>query len=159
MTTEKKCPFCNPNIDNTAFSESQNFLAIYDIAPILPGHSLIIPKQHIQSIHDLSNEQLYEFLQFGREVTRKLSIFFKTEAFDWIIQEKEEAGQSIPHLHLHIILRTKNDLPDAGDWYSVLKNKNKEEIVDSENRPRFSIEELKIIAKRLRDAFAELDKE
>src|ERR1035437_6055122 len=117
MKTEMKCPFCNPDINITAFSESQNFLAIYDIAPILPGHSLIIPKQHIQSIHDLSNDQLNEFLQFGREVTRKLSIFFKTEAFDWIIQENEEAGQSIPHLHLHIILRTKDDLSNAGDWY------------------------------------------
>lgn len=159
MKAETKCPFCNPDVNITAFAESQNFLAIYDIAPILPGHSLIIPKQHFQSIHDLSNEQLNEFFQFGREVTRKLSIFFKAEAFDWIIQENEEAGQSIPHLHLHIILRTKHDLPDAGDWYTVLKNKKNEEMVDSEKRPRFSIEELKIIAKKLKDAFAELDKE
>lgn len=153
------CPFCNPNVNQTAFSESQNFLAIYDIAPILPGHSLIIPKQHLKSIHDLTTEQLNEFFQFGREVTRKLSIFFKAEAFDWIIQENEEAGQSIPHLHLHIILRTKNDLPNAGDWYTVLKNKKDDEVVDSENRPRFSIEELKTIAKKLKDAFKELDKE
>ncbi|NWJ50868.1 MAG: HIT family protein [Bacteroidetes bacterium] len=159
MKTEIKCPFCNPDISITSFSESQNFWAIYDIAPILPGHSLIIPKRHIKSIQELSTEQFDEFFQFGREVTKKLSLFFKTDAFDWIIQENEEAGQSIPHLHLHIILRTKDDLPNAGDWYSVLKNKNKEEVVDSENRPRFSIDELTNIAKKLKDAFVELDKE
>jgi bis(5'-adenosyl)-triphosphatase len=153
------CPFCNPDIDQVAFSESENFLAIYDIAPILPGHSLIIPKQHVKSIHELTDEQFTEFFQFGREVTRKLSLFFDAEAFDWIIQENEEAGQSIPHLHLHIILRTKDDLPNAGDWYTVLKNKKNNEVVDSEKRPRFSNEELKVIAMKLKDAFKQLDKE
>ncbi len=153
------CPFCNPDVNQTAFAESKNFLAIYNIAPVLPGHSLIIPKQHLKSIHDLTEEQYTEFFQFAREVTKKLSVFFDTDAFDWIIQENEEAGQSIPHLHLHVILRTKDDLPNAGDWYIALKDRRKDEVVDSENRPRYSIDELKMIAKKLRDAFDQLNKE
>lgn len=152
------CPFCNSDIKQIAFSESDHFLAIYDIAPILPGHSLIIPKRHLQSIHDLTIEQYTEFFLFARDVIRKLSLVFNAPAFDWIIQENEEAGQSIPHLHLHIILRTKNDLPDAGDWYTVLKNRKNEEIIDSKKRPRLSFEQLKTIAQKLKDSFHELDK-
>ena len=61
------CPFCGTNIRETVFAESKNFCAIYNIAPILPGHSLIIPKRHLESLMDLSDSELCEMMIFGRE--------------------------------------------------------------------------------------------
>lgn len=147
------CPFCQLNSKEHAFTTSQNFMAVYDISPMLPGHSLIIPREHIESLHDLKQEQLEEFFLFARKVTKGLCDFLETDAFDWSIQEKAEAGQSVPHLHLHIIPRTKNDFPDPGDWYPVLIKNEKQAMIDSIHRPRFTEKEFQIVTERLRKVF------
>jgi bis(5'-adenosyl)-triphosphatase len=153
------CPFCRLNSKNQAFITSQNFMAVYDISPMLPGHTLIIPFEHIESLHDLAEDKLAEFFQFSRMVTKGLCEFLDTDAFDWSIQEKEEAGQSVSHLHLHIIPRTKNDLPNASDWYPLLMEHNKQTIIDSAQRPRFTETEFLEITEKLRVKFQSLNKE
>ena len=148
-----ECPFCLINSKIQAFATSPNFMAVYDISPILPGHSLIIPREHIESLHDLEPDKLAEFFQFAEEVTKRLCDYLDTEAFDWSLQEKEEAGQSVAHLHLHIIPRTKNDLPNPGDWYPLLMNHNKHTIIDDIDRPRFTDKEFIIVTDRLKKVF------
>ncbi len=119
--SENNCPFCNPTINTIAFAESLNFLAVYNIASAFPGHSLVIPKMHLTSFTDLSDELLLEMLRLSKKVVRIIQVAFNTDAFNWTIQEKEEAGQSVMHLHLYIIPRYKGDLPDPGDWYPKLR--------------------------------------
>lgn len=143
------CPFCKKDIKKSTFSESENFIAIVNIAPVLPGHSLIVPKKHLKSFMDLSDEELFEMVKFSRKVVKILNSFFKTNAFDWTIQDNEEAGQTIPHLHLHIIPRIKNDLPDPGDWYPMLKN-NFENSIDSRKRSKLKETEMKQMVTFLR---------
>ena len=153
------CPFCRLNIKEHAFTNSDNFMAVYDIAPMLPGHTLIIPNEHIESLHDLDQDKLSEFFRFGRMVTKGMCDFLNTDAFDWSIQEKEEAGQSVAHLHLHIIPRTKNDLPDPSDWYPMLMEHHKQSVIDSAKRPRFSEAEFQVVTEKLRKKFQSLNKE
>ena len=112
-----KCPFCRPWISEAVFAESQNFMAVYNIAPILPGHSLIVPKRHLESILDLSENELSEMMIFARKVTTVLLEVFHAEAFDWSVQDKEAAGQTISHLHLHMVPRLVGDLNEPGNWY------------------------------------------
>ena len=153
------CPFCRLKSKDHAFATSPNFMAVYDISPMLPGHTLIIPFEHIESLHDLEEDNLAEFFQFARMVTKGLCEFLDTDAFDWSIQEKEEAGQSVSHLHLHIIPRTKNDLPNASDWYPLLMEHNRQTIIDSAQRPRFTETEFREITEKLRVKFQSLNKE
>ena len=153
------CPFCRLNRNTQAFATSPNFMAVYDIAPMLPGHTLIIPNEHIESLHDLDQDKLSEFISFARMVTKGMCDFLDTDAFDWSIQEKEEAGQSVSHLHLHIIPRTKNDLPNASDWYPLLMKHNKQQVIDSAQRPRFTEIEFLEITEKLRVKFQSLNKE
>ena len=153
------CPFCRLNSKEHAFTTSQNFMAVYDISPMLPGHTLIIPFEHRESLHELDQDQLAEFFQFARRVTKGLCEFLDTDAFDWSVQEKEEAGQSVPHLHLHIIPRTKNDLTNPGDWYPLLREKNRQIVIDSALRPRFTETEFRVITEKLRNKFLVLNKE
>ena len=150
------CPFCGTNIRETVFAESKNFCAIYNIAPILPGHSLIIPKRHLESLMDLSDSELCEMMIFGREVVRILLRAFDVAAFNWTIQEGEEAGQTVPHLHIHLIPREPNDLPRPGDWYPLLR-KSQSETIDSESRPRLTPHEMKEIVARIRQVAKEKD--
>ena len=142
------CPFCDKG-ESESFLRSANFLAIYNIAPVLPGHSLVIPKRHIESLFELTEDEVAEFMILGRKVATLLKKAVDTDAFDWAIQEKEEAGQSVPHLHMHVVPRKIGDLPKPGDWYQELEKS--EQHIDSPNRKRLKPEEMMKIVQQLRE--------
>lgn len=136
-----KCPFCSAEIKDSVFYESAGMLAIYNIAPILPGHSLVIPRRHVESIFDLSAEEFDEFFRFAKEVTLILNKAFESQGFDWSLQESEEAGQTIPHLHLHIIPRKPGDFDQAGDWYPQLEQ-SRTTVPGSDMRSRLNSDQI-----------------
>jgi bis(5'-adenosyl)-triphosphatase len=144
------CPFCNEAIRSSVFFETKDYLALFNIAPVLPGHSLIIPRLHYTSILQLTEAELAGFFLTARKALHILLQAFNTEAFDWSIQEKPEAGQSIEHLHLHIVPRVKDDLAHPGHWYPLVQ-KNDMDMIDSQNRPRLTSQEMKIIVEKLRE--------
>jgi bis(5'-adenosyl)-triphosphatase len=148
-SSSKPCIFCQEKVQENYFLESENFLAIYNLAPILPGHSMVIPKKHHQSLMELSEAELCEMTIFARKTVKLLMKAFSVTAFNWTIQEGVEAGQTVPHLHLHLIPRAEKDLPQPGDWYPLLKA-SEEEDIDSEARPRHSYEEIAQIVEKLR---------
>ena len=113
------CPFCNESIQSSVFYETRDFMAVFNIAPVLPGHSLVIPRAHHTSILSLSDEELTDFFKTARSALLILMKAFHTEAFDWSIQEKPEAGQTIEHLHLHIVPRVMDDLLHPGTLVSA----------------------------------------
>ena len=141
------CPFCAESVPEITFLESPRFRAITNIAPILPGHSLIVPKRHVESLLALTDDEVAEMVQLSREATALLKRVYGSTGFDWTIQESEAAGQSVPHLHLHLIPRRDGDLPDPGDWYARL--------IEFSERPRLSHEEMGRLAQRLREASQE----
>jgi bis(5'-adenosyl)-triphosphatase len=150
------CPFCSPTIEECVFLESENFLAIYNIAPVLPGHSLIIPRDHITSFIDLNQQQRAEFLDTTTQAVRLLLKAFHTDAFDLSVQEKPEAGQTIEHLHLHIVPRLKNDMAHPGDWYPVI-HESDQMIMDDKTRKRLADDDLRRIVEKLREVAADPD--
>lgn len=146
-----KNPFQDPHVQALAFARSEHFLALHNHAPILPGHSLVIPKRPIQRLMALSELELLEFVMLSRRCVRILQQAFGTEDFDWTIQEGPYAGQTVPHLHLHVIPRQKEDLPEPGDWYPRLEQQYREGVIDSQARPRLSQEEQRRISRHLQE--------
>lgn len=145
---ETACPFCEKTKPDY-FIERDQFAAIYNISPILPGHSLVIPRKHIESLFELSDEELSAFMLLGRDVAKLLMDVFNTDAFDWAIQEKEAAGQSVAHLHMHVVPRKIGDLPDPGDWYQKLERNDMTDI-DTYDQFRLSEQQLMELTDRLR---------
>ncbi len=144
------CPFCDPTIESATFAATEHFRAVYNISPILPGHSLVMPRRHVESLLDLTDSEASELMLFARKVVQTLLKAFQGHAFDWTIQEGVEAGQSLPHLHLHLIPRKESDLPQPGDWYPVLMESLTIDAIDSEQRPKLSREEMDRIVSHLR---------
>jgi len=149
MQEKSSCPFCDPSVQSSVFYSQGDFMAVYNIAPVLPGHSLIIPKKHIISITELSSNELFEFFNTARKALNILLKAFGTDAFDWSLQEKPEAGQTIEHMHLHIVPRLSNDLAQPGDWYPLIHN-NDTQMIDSSNRSKLNQEQLFQIVNRLK---------
>jgi bis(5'-adenosyl)-triphosphatase len=144
------CPFCADEIKNSVFAESKNFLAIYNIAPILPGHSLILPKRHLTSVMELSDTIFSEMMLFSKNITGILLEVMHSDSFNWSVQDNYAAGQTVSHLHLHIVPRQKGDLNDPGDWYAKI-NDNFKEILDSKHRSKLSHKQMNEIVLRLRN--------
>lgn len=136
------CPFCDSAVSEYSFLESERFRAMVNIAPILPGHSLIIPRRHVESLLALSDDEIAEMVRLSRQAIAVLMREYRADGFDWTIQESEPAGQSVPHLHLHLIPRLRGDLPDPGDWY--------QRLIEYQGRPRLTPIEMKEMAARLR---------
>jgi bis(5'-adenosyl)-triphosphatase len=151
MQPGNDCLFCRKEIVEKSFSSSSRFSAFYNIAPILPGHSLIIPNAHYNSLFELSDDELSEMMVFARKITSVLKTVFNCDGFDWTIQDGISAGQTVPHLHLHIIPRKTLDLPESNDWYSKI-HENENQLLDSQQRLRLSDDEYNSITKKLAEA-------
>jgi bis(5'-adenosyl)-triphosphatase len=139
-TKAKDCIFCKKSVTGKAFYSDPQFSAIYNIAPILPGHTLIIPNIHHESLSCLSDTELGDMMIFARKITSVLITFFRCEGFDWTIQDGISAGQTVPHLHLHIVPRRLKDLPEGEEWYDKIKGVEPFAL-DSQNRPRLTEQE------------------
>jgi len=143
------CPFCcHEGLSLQTFHETEQCLCLYDIRPIVPGHSLILPKRHVGSFLSLGEAELMEMLLLAQRVLRALMKCYGAEGFDLALQEGECAGQSIRHLHLHLVPRRWGDLPDPGDWASAIE---KGGVAN-----RISDEEIAENVRRIRAALAEV---
>jgi len=107
----KSCLFCE--IERSKEIASNNHaLAIYDRYPISVGHTLIIPKRHIASIFDLTSEEQSAMLELLAEMRRVLLGERSPDGFNIGINDGTSAGQTIMHLHVHLIPRYFGDQPD-----------------------------------------------
>jgi len=147
------CPFCGPDGEKFAFATRDGFRAIYNIAPILPGHVMVVPERHLTSLMELDEREMDRFFSFARKVTGFVVSEFAGSGFDWSLQEGVEAGQSVAHLHLHVIPRHAGDLPHPGDWYPRLAASRSARIDDAA-RPRLTDDERQRIVAHLRERWA-----
>ena len=150
---KENCIFCKKEITVKAFYATAQYSALYNIAPILPGHSLIIPNKHYISLFELSDDELCKMMIFARKATTVLKSVFECDGFDWTIQDGVSAGQTIPHLHLHIIPRKPHDLPESNNWYSKI-SENEIQMLESQQRERLNDGEYMAITERLSKAAA-----
>lgn len=93
-------------IPSTEVAESENFLVIKDVNPQTKGHSLVLCKEHYEIFLDLPQNLYSELLEITKEATEKIQKETGTKAFNLQSNNLKEAGQEVPHFHLHIIPRT-----------------------------------------------------
>jgi len=105
------CPFCNLDKDRIV-DESKFGLVIRDAFPLFPGHTLVIPKRHTPSFFDLDETERNDLLDLIKKSKLQLDEEFHPDSYNIGLNDGPEAGQTIPHLHLHLIPRYKNDCGD-----------------------------------------------
>ena len=108
---ETACPFCSLPTDRI-ISESDYTITIRDGFPVSDGHILIIPKRHVQSFFELKAIEKAAILQAMDEAKEALDREFNPDGYNIGINDGEAAGQTVMHLHLHLIPRYEGDTED-----------------------------------------------
>jgi diadenosine tetraphosphate (Ap4A) HIT family hydrolase len=108
---DKKCPFCDVAADRI-YAENDAAFAIADAFPIADGHTLVIPKRHVASIFDLSNEEQAALSRLVAQVRAKLLADLDPDGFNIGVNDGRAAGQTVMHAHIHVIPRRKGDSDD-----------------------------------------------
>ena len=105
----QKCVFCDivaGKIPATILYQDDKALAFRDIHPQAPTHVLVIPKEHVLSIADLSGkhkELTAHLILVAHEVAKREGLAAVEKGYRLIINYGREGGQEVPHVHLHII--------------------------------------------------------
>lgn len=109
--TSTACPFCHLPHERI-MGRNDHAIWIRDGFPVSPGHSLVIPKRHMRSFFHASAEERDAFLALLDEAKVAADREFGPAAYNIGINDGAAAGQTVPHLHIHLIPRYEGDLPD-----------------------------------------------
>lgn len=110
------CIFCkivNGDIPSFKVYEDDQTLVFMDIAKDVDGHMVAIPKKHVKSILDCDTEILGNLMMTVKKVANHCVEDCGYEGVNLLNASDESAGQSVPHLHIHIIPRKSGDNIDA----------------------------------------------
>jgi diadenosine tetraphosphate (Ap4A) HIT family hydrolase len=105
------CPFCTMP-ESRIVAQDSLVIVVRDGYPVSPGHTLIIPRRHVASFFEISNAEKLRLLQLLEEEKLRLDEEFKPDGYNVGINDGSAAGQTILHLHIHLIPRYLGDLPD-----------------------------------------------
>jgi len=105
------CPFCSIPEDRI-IAASDLVLTIRDAFPVSPGHTLVIPRRHVASVFDLDLMEKAALLGALEEAKKGLDLEFSPAGYNVGVNDGEAAGQTIPHVHVHLIPRYEGDSRD-----------------------------------------------
>jgi diadenosine tetraphosphate (Ap4A) HIT family hydrolase len=127
MTT-KHCPFCSMTPERIVAGNDLAF-AVRDAYPISPGHTLVILRRHVASFFEITDDERNVLLLLLDQAKEELDAQFHPSGYNVGINDGADAGQTIAHLHIHLIPRYPGDredprggvrwvLPDKADYWT-----------------------------------------
>ncbi len=129
MTTKKfdlnnPCIFCNPREDEI-LAENEYAQIIKDNSPVSNGHCLVVPKRHIKTLFEATPEEnaaFFELIKKSKEIIQKQG--YTPDGYNIGCNNDVAAGQSVFHLHIHVIPRYLGDVknPKGGIRNVIPKN-------------------------------------
>jgi diadenosine tetraphosphate (Ap4A) HIT family hydrolase len=109
--TESSCPFCTLPADRIA-GENENAVWIRDGFPVSLGHSLVIPRRHVGSFFQITDAERESIFSLLGAAHAEIAAECQPDGFNVGINDGPAAGQTVPHLHVHLIPRYRGDIPD-----------------------------------------------
>jgi diadenosine tetraphosphate (Ap4A) HIT family hydrolase len=117
------CPLCNPD-PSLLICETDAFICLWDKSPVSPGHVLVVPRRHIPTWFDADREEQTALMEGVDRARQEILRHHRPDGFNIGINVQVSAGQTIFHLHIHVIPRYKGDVPDPrGGVRNVIPDK------------------------------------
>ena len=122
------CPFCTLPA-HRIIDANEHGIVVRDGFPVSKGHTLIIPKRHVGSFFEITDEERADLLVLLNKAKVVIQEEFNPDGYNIGINDGPAAGQTVPHLHLHLIPRYKGDrndprggvrwiIPEKADYWS-----------------------------------------
>lgn len=106
------CIFCsiiNKEIPSSILYEDDQVLAILDISQVTKGHTLVMPKQHVENMLECDDETLSHVMEIAKKLGNHIMEKTGAAGMNILSNIHEAAGQSVPHFHVHLIPRYGED--------------------------------------------------
>ncbi|MBP5192098.1 MAG: HIT family protein [Eubacterium sp.] len=110
--TKDDCIFCklaNGVFPTNSIYEDENFNVILDVSPANRGHALILPKQHFDNIFEIDDETASKIMPLAKKIATAVKKVTECDGVNVQQNNGTAAGQSVFHLHVHIIPRFDDD--------------------------------------------------
>jgi diadenosine tetraphosphate (Ap4A) HIT family hydrolase len=118
------CPFCSPSTNSTLVTESAQAYALSDKYPVTDGHTLVLPKRHVNNYFELSEREQTACQIMVNRVQSRLQDKHAPDGFNVGLNVGTDAGQTVPHAHIHVIPRYAGDVDDpTGGVRNVIPEK------------------------------------
>ena len=112
MTTPKPCVFCSLP-QSSLIDQNDLAMAVSDMSPVNPGHTLVIPKRHVSSYFELTDTEVIAMMKLLRRAKQVLDSEFAPNDYNIGINDGPAAGQTVPHVHIHVMPRFYGDVDDV----------------------------------------------
>lgn len=118
------------------FLQTELCFAIVNRKPVVPGHVLVCPIRVVERYRDLRPEEITDLFQTSQKVAKVVEQHFKGTSLTIAIQDGPEAGQTVKHVHIHILPRKKDDFARNDNVYVELQKHDRETAEDSQRKWR-----------------------
>lgn len=111
MVNSIACPFCSLP-EARVLARNRHAIAFRDAFPVAEGHTLVIPVRHVPSFFDTTDEERTSMFELLDEAKEQLQRQFSPAGYNLGINDGAAAGQTVSHVHIHLIPRYLGDRPD-----------------------------------------------
>ena len=105
------CPFCSVQADRFVEAGEHAFVVL-DAFPVSPGHSLVVSRRYVADIFDLNAAEIAEIMHLIRSVRERIDRTLQPAAYNVGVNVGRDAGQTVMHVHVHVIPRYPGDMSD-----------------------------------------------
>ena len=109
------------------FCESALSLGLVNLKPVVPGHVLIITRRVVKRFADLTPEEVADLWSLAKRVGAAIEPHFGASSLTFAIQDGPHAGQTIPHVHVHVLPRVPGDFENNDDVYDAIDESSERE--------------------------------
>ncbi|CAD5219690.1 unnamed protein product [Bursaphelenchus okinawaensis] len=97
------------------FYRSEYSYSFVNLKPVVPGHVLVSPIRQVKRLTDLDDKETADLFIVAKKIQKFLETYYKLNATTVCVQDGADAGQTVPHVHVHILPRKKGDVGDNSD--------------------------------------------
>src|SRR5437868_5186983 len=117
------CPFCSMPAERIRETSEHGFV-VDDAFPVADGHTIIISRRHVSDFFELTEAEVLSLIALLRTARERLTQLFAPTGYNIGVNVGEAAGQTVFHVHIHLIPRYRGDVPDpTGGVRNVMPGK------------------------------------
>ncbi len=106
-----RCPFCTMPSDRIVDSSEHAFVVL-DAYPVSPGHSLVVSRRHVADAFGLTEREIGDILRLILSTRERIDRTFHPDGYNVGVNVGRDAGQTVMHVHIHVIPRYRGDTED-----------------------------------------------